>query len=131
MVKSAIARATLAIAFAIGMFAMLLAEPASAQHRGPHGSTDERLELLQRELELTPTQVDQIRQILTEKEQELRELKEGSSDRSTRHEAFRQLREETHERIAAVLTDEQRQRFQELRDRHHGGRGHGRAEGTR
>ena len=122
----------------------LAASPARAQG-GPRGhDPEEHLAKLQEELDLTDQQVEQIRAIFAEQHSKFEELHaQEDADRESRREAFRQLHEETHERIKAVLTEEQQARLEELhaeyKERHghepgygghgdHDGHGHGEKE---
>lgn len=94
---------------------------------GRHGNPERRLERLTALLELTPEQVTELRSIFEAAREEHRGLERGPEGR----EAHRAVRERTHERMAAVLTAEQRERFEahraERRPRRgeRGERGHG------
>jgi Spy/CpxP family protein refolding chaperone len=110
-----------------GMIALAVASPALAQEHGVRRGHDpeKRIEMLQEKLDLTEEQVAQVRAIFSEQGEKLRALKE-SEDR----EGFRALHEETHSRLVALLDEAQRQKLEELRERHeehrreHGGEGH-------
>jgi Spy/CpxP family protein refolding chaperone len=124
-------RAARRIALATGLLAILVATPALAQERGRRHDPEEHLAKLQEELDLTDPQVEQIRAIFTEQHAKFEQLRDDEGDRESKHEAFRKLREETHERIAAVLTEEQRSRLEEIHAEYHerhggrdGGPGH-------
>jgi Spy/CpxP family protein refolding chaperone len=73
--------------------------------------------------------VAEIRAIFEEQRPKFEALHgDASEDREGRREAFMELREETHARVSAVLTEEQRARFEELKrshEGHHGPRGGG------
>lgn len=93
------------IAFAAGLLALLAATPAAAQHRDHPADMDAHLAQLQEALDLTGAQAEQVRVIFTEQ-----------------HEKAERLHEETHARVMAVLTDEQRGRLEEFHEEH--GAGH-------
>jgi Spy/CpxP family protein refolding chaperone len=99
-------------------------------HAGSHGpwgvrDPERHLARLQERLDLTDAQVAQFRAIFEEQRAKFQALRESApEDHEALHEAFGELHEETHERMSAVLTEEQRQRFEELkRSRAHGPRG--------
>lgn len=124
-------RAARQIALWAGLLAVLVATPAWAQdsERRKH-DPEKHLSRLQEELDLNDQQVEQIRAIFAEQHARFEALREESGDRESKREAFRQLREESHERIQAVLTEDQRARLEELhaefKERHgHGPGGHG------
>jgi len=95
---------------------------------GPH-DPEEHLSRLTEALDLTDAQVAEIRAIFEEQRPKFEALHgDASEDREGRREAFMELREETHARVSAVLTEEQRARFEELKrshEGHHGPRGGG------
>ena len=87
---------------------------APASHRG-------RFERMMEQLNLTAEQRDQVKSIFDDARAQLNEMHKESEPR------FRQVREQTHERLRAVLTAEQWEHFQKLtngfRERHsRGGR---------
>ncbi len=94
---------------------------AQADGEGP----ERHLARLQEELDLTDDQVTRLRAIFEEQHAKFEALRENApEDPEARHEAFHALWEETHESVSAVLTEEQRQRLEELResrDGFHGG----------
>ncbi|MGH7543456.1 MAG: Spy/CpxP family protein refolding chaperone [Gemmatimonadota bacterium] len=108
---------------------VLAATPGLAQDRMKGHDPEEHLARLQEELDLTAEQTEQIRAIFAEQHAKFQELRDEGGDREARREAFRQHREETHARLQAVLTEEQRARLEELhaefKERHgHGPGGH-------
>ncbi|MGH7570388.1 MAG: Spy/CpxP family protein refolding chaperone [Gemmatimonadota bacterium] len=117
------------IAVATGLLAVLIATPTWAQERDQRHDPEEHLARLQEELDLTDSQVEQIRAIFEEQHPKFEQLhKQEGDDSESKREASRQLYEETHQRIIAVLTEEQRSRLEELHAEYqerHGGRGHG------
>lgn len=116
---------------AAGVLALGVASPALAQE-GParHApDPDKRIERLTEVLELTDAQVAEIQSILAEQAGKRPALRE-SEDRDAIHAHMR----ETHERIASVLTEAQREKFGALhehrgeRPRHRDGEGRSRPE---
>ncbi|CAN5787999.1 hypothetical protein BH20GEM1_BH20GEM1_10610 [soil metagenome] len=103
-----------------GVIALAVATPALAQEQDVRRGHDpeKRIEMLEEKLDLTEEQVAQVRAIFAEQGEKLRALKE-SEDRD----GFRALHEETHARLAAVLDEAQRQKFEELREEHNQHRG--------
>ena len=95
----------------------------SRGHHGFHGPGDPERHLtrLQEELDLTDAQVAELRTIFEEQRPKFEALHESApEDREAGREAFMELRAETHERLSAVLTEEQRERFGELMKSHMG-----------
>lgn len=83
---------------------------ALADERGVEG----HLGKLQETLDLSDAQVAELRAIFEEQHETLRALHEGApEDHEARHAAFREQMAEVHERMSAVLTEEQRQRLEE------------------
>jgi Spy/CpxP family protein refolding chaperone len=124
-----------------GVLALAIATPALAQDEAPgesqtearvherhHGEgghdVEKRIEHLREALELSDAQVTQMRGIFAEHSEKFRELKEAE-DRDALH----ALREELHDRFAAVLTETQREKLATLRREHHGDGQHREQEG--
>jgi len=105
---------------AAGLVALAVASPALAQdgEARPRHDPEKRIERLAEALDLTDAQTTQIRSIFAEQADTRQELKE-SGDR----EAMRAHMRETHERIASVLTEEQREKLGTLRE-HRGEKKH-------
>lgn len=108
-------RAARRIALGAGLLAILVATPAYAQDRGHRHDMEGRLAELQEKLDLTDSQVDQIRAIFTEQKAKMDQL---HADQNGDREASRQLHDEIHERIQAILTEEQRNRLEQLHAEH-------------
>ena len=116
----------------------LAATPALAQdeapadkprHEGRHAGgerrghdPEKRLDHLREALDLTDAQITEIRSIFAEQAEKRQELK-ASGDR----EAMRAHMRQTHERMASVLTEEQREKLGTLRE--HRGEKHGQHDG--
>ncbi|MCU0675174.1 MAG: hypothetical protein MUE69_20575 [Myxococcota bacterium] len=80
--------------------------------RGRHGDPEARLQHMTQELQLTPAQVEQLRRVFAE-QRASREARreEAREERHAAHEAMRA-------RVESILTPEQRQRAQALRQTH-------------
>jgi Spy/CpxP family protein refolding chaperone len=97
----------------------LAATPAFAQ-QGPGGrrmlSPDERLAQLTEQLELTDEQSEQMKPIIEEQSRKQQEVFENAGgDRATMRAEMMKLMEETDELYAEVLTEEQMNRYREMR----------------
>lgn len=99
---------------AAGVMALAVASPALAQEgRARHAPDPEkRIERLTEALDLTDAQAAEIRSIFAEQAEKRQELR-TSGDR----EAMRAHMRETHERMASVLTDAQREKLGTLHER--------------
>jgi Spy/CpxP family protein refolding chaperone len=112
-------RAARRIALGAGLIAIFVATPAWAQEPGHRHDPEGHIAELREELDLTDQQVEQIRAILTEQHMKFEQLHgEEGGDRESNREAFRQLREETHQRIQTVLTEEQKNQLEEIHAEH-------------
>lgn len=99
--------------------------PEGARGRGMHMDPNRQLEHLTRTLNLTTDQQAQIKPLLVEHQQKMQALFQDQSlapqDRRTQ---MRTLSEGTHNSIRAILTDEQKQKFDAMQERmRHGGHG--------
>jgi periplasmic protein CpxP/Spy len=98
--------------------------PADAPHaRGMRMDPDRQLQRLTGELNLTSDQQTQIKPLLVERQQKMQALFEDQSiaaeDRRTQ---ARSIMERTRESIKAVLTEDQKQKFDAMQERmHHNG----------
>ena len=108
------------LASAVALLA-LTAIPAEAQQRergGPGGNPEMLLERLTEELALTPEQVEAVRPILAEQATKQRDaFQQHRGNREEMRSAMMALQRETDERLGAVLTEEQMQKWRELRAR--------------
>ena len=117
----------IALALSLGLAApAALPVAAFAQDAGqgvihPRGHRGHRLMRMSRALGLSAEQQTQIRSILQEARAQGRALRESTPE-GDRRQVMRQHRHEVRERIAAILTPEQRERARELRMRHRGQR---------
>jgi Spy/CpxP family protein refolding chaperone len=97
----------------------LIATPALAQ-QGPGGrrmlSTDERLAQLTEQLDLTVEQAAQMKPIIDEQSKRQQELFENAGgDRATMRAEMTKLMEDTDKQYAEVLTEEQMDKYREMR----------------
>src|SRR5215813_9881507 len=117
--------------FALGLLAgaLLITLYNAGGHLGSDGRRDGppiwALSSVTERLDLSSEQSAQVEKILDDAKQQLLEMRRQSEPR------IKEIRAQTEEQLRQVLTDEQWQRFQELKrevsDRHRGGRrGHGR-----
>ncbi|HUU14308.1 MAG TPA: hypothetical protein VM182_11450 [Terriglobia bacterium] len=88
-------------------------------HRRP--SNERIVRRLTRDLNLSPTQMEQLKQIMDDSEKKIGELRTQVGPQ------FDAIREEGHERIRKILSPEQLQKFNELVRRHGERRKRGRA----
>jgi protein CpxP len=86
-------------------------------HRGPI-TTDEQLQHLTRALTLTTDQQAQVKPILEDRRQQMMQIHQ---DQSASHEdkmaKMKTLDQESHAKIAALLNDQQKAKFQKMMDR--------------
>jgi|GEM_PF-7071639 len=97
-----------------------------------------RLQELQKQLDLSPAQVEQLVPIMDKYQQEMRELRESSDgDRRKMRKEMRSIRENEQNEIKEILSDEQKEKFEELNEERRekrgrrGGRPGGRDRGSR
>lgn len=111
---------------AAGVIALAVASPALGQDAEAPRMHDpeKRIEHLAEELDLTDAQLAEVRAIFAEQAEKRRDL-DGQEDR----EAMRAHVRATHERLASVLTAEQREKLGELREHREEGRCHRDGEG--
>lgn len=93
--------------------------------RGMHMDPNRQLERLTRELNLTTDQQAQIKPLLVEHRQKVQALfQDQSLSQEDRRTQMRTIGEGTHNSIRAILTDEQKQKFDAMQGRmRHGGPG--------
>ncbi|MBZ5520799.1 MAG: hypothetical protein LAP21_00940 [Acidobacteriia bacterium] len=107
--------------FALGAFAFQSPSGQEGQRpRGPMGrqmpTVDEQLQGMTEQLGLTAAQQSQIKPILEDTRQQMQALmKDDSLSREDRMGKMRSIREASDEKIKAVLTDEQKKKFEERR----------------
>lgn len=86
---------------------------APANHRA---DPSQQLRRLTKKLNLTSEQQDQLLPILTDRQQQMTALlNDGSLSAQDRHAKARALREDSDSKIKAVLNDNQKQQYQQMR----------------
>jgi Spy/CpxP family protein refolding chaperone len=108
----------------------LITQPFSAEARGPFGppkSPDQIMERLTDRLDLTDEQAEAIRPIIEEKVRKMNEIRgESRADRRAARTEIRKLRWDTAIKLDEILTDEQIEKYielrQEQRDKRHWGK---------
>jgi hypothetical protein len=112
-----------------GVFAtgLALAEPQQ-QRRGP----EHRMEMLSKRLNLTADQQSKLQPIISERQQQIRAIFQDSSlSREDRMAKIKAIRRDSNAKIEALLTDQQKQNFEQLqqqmrqRARNHRGQANG------
>lgn len=99
--------------------------PPPPQHEGihgmhgMHGRHHRQMEHMKKELNLTDDQVNQIKGIDQQSEPQMRALHEDTTlSKEDRHSKMMEMRKEEHEKIRAVLNDEQKEKFDKMMQRH-------------
>ena len=118
--KYILAVCALAIGFALPVVRAEDA-PAKPKHEGgkegkggEHGGGD-RAAMLKEKLNLTDAQVTDIKKIFADEQAELKALKDKAGDPKEKRGEMMKIREGTKSKIEAVLTPEQRTKFDEIR----------------
>jgi len=87
-------------------------KPRVSQHPTRKSNIDARVSILAKNLDLTPEQQSEVKNILEQRQQKTLLIRSDPSiSGSTRIERFRMLQESTVERIRAVLNDEQKKKY--------------------
>ena len=101
---------------------------------GPGGMHGRGLEMLTKQLDLTPDQVSQIQGIYADEGTQMKALHEDTSIAQTDKRAkMFSIRKDSHERFMGVLTGDQKTKleaFEAKMREHRGGHGHGNGSGT-
>ena len=117
-------RGAAAIIFVLGFTAGILAlNVYRGWVRGGGPGREDRFEQLSNRLQLNADQKTKVQQILGDTREQLRALRKESEPRVA------EIRQKTDERLQQVLTPEQWQRFQQMRNETRDKRGRGRGEG--
>lgn len=117
-------RGAAAIIFVLGFTAGILAlNVYRGWVRGGGPGREDRFEQLSNRLQLNADQKTKVQQILGDTREQLRALRKESEPR------VNEIRQKTDERLQKVLTPDQWQRFQQMRDETRDKRGRGRGEG--
>jgi hypothetical protein len=97
----------------------LIAQPMFAEAKGRFGpprSADEIMQTLTERLDLTPEQAEAVRPVIEEKINARNEIRgKTDTDRKARHAEMRKLRWYTEIRLSEILTDEQVDKYLELK----------------
>ena len=111
----------------------LTMQPSSADARGFFGSQrspDQIVERLTDRLDLTAEQVEAIRPIIEEKTLKMNEIKESAgADRRAARTEIQKLRWDTERKLDDILTDEQLEKYLELRQERRDGMNRGKHRG--
>ena len=122
MLKGCLLPALLVLIFANGASAQT-SEPSTAAatqssaapHRHAKNSIDDRVTVFARNLDLSVTQQAQMKGILEQRQQQLLQIRTNPSiSGEARIDQFRQLQDQTVERIRAILTDDQKKKYDPL-----------------
>ncbi len=105
---------------AVAVFALLTVafmSPAFAQKNNMSGNVEQRIERMKKHLNLTDSQTEEVRTILNNAREQARRDRDTYSDKEARRNAMKSLREETRNKIKALLTPEQLKKMQEAAER--------------
>lgn len=121
--KYILAVCALAIGFALPVVRAEDA-PAKPKHEGAKGG--DRLATLKEKLALTDAQVAQIKPILEDEQTQMKALKEKAGEKKDKMDEMKKIRDGSKAKIEAILTPEQRTKFDEMaKDGPHGGKKEG------
>ena len=87
-------------------------------HKHKRGNKKQRLEHLEKELALTPTQVEQIKAIHQARHAEAKEIVAKAGSREAARPELKALRQSSKSEVRAILTAEQQVKFDALKERH-------------
>lgn len=91
-------------------------DPAAAPGRGRgEGRGEQMIENLKRELALTQEQEQQVRAIFREMGQKMRQMRESGAGQESFREEMAKMRRAAEDRIAAILTPDQKAKYDEMR----------------
>jgi len=91
-----------------------VAPPHRASSRYKRPTLDDRVAVLSKNLELTEVQRSAVKKILEQRQQQTVRIRESEAPGNVRIEQFRALQERTVAQIRAVLTDEQKKKYDPL-----------------
>jgi Spy/CpxP family protein refolding chaperone len=86
--------------------------PASSHHKRP--TLDDRIAVLGKNLDLTEPQRSAVKKILEQRQQQTLRIRDSGAPGNVRIEQFRALQEKTIVQIRALLTDEQKKKYDPL-----------------
>jgi len=107
----------------LALAAPLPQETPAVAPAGHRADPSQQLRRLAKKLNLTSEQQDQVLPILTDRQQQMTALlNDGSLSAQDRHAKARTLRDDSDSKIKAVLNDQQKQEYQQMREhrRKHG-----------
>lgn len=107
-------KAMLLVAVALMSFGTISAQRGGGR---PQMSVEDQVKQLKEELNLTDDQTKKVTTLYTDFEKKMKEAGEGS------REQMRAEREKLNQQVEALLTDEQKKTFQQVRAQRGGGRG--------
>lgn len=94
--------------------------PGNAQTSHRHMDPDRQVKMLTKKLNLTADQQTQIRSVLTDRQQQFESIRNDSSlAPKDRREKMHSLREDSEAKIRAVLTDTQKQTYDQMQEQMH------------
>ena len=101
----------------LALAAPLPQEAPAVAPAGHRADPSQQLRRLTKKLNLTSEQQDQLLPILTDRQQQMTALlNDGSLSAQDRHAKARTLREDSDSKIKAVLNDQQKQQYQQMRE---------------
>lgn len=101
----------------IALLTVAFASPIFAQKGNKPDGVEQRLERMKKNLNLTDTQAEEVRTILNKAREQAQRERNTYSDKQARKNAMNALREETRNKIKALLTPEQLKKMQESAER--------------
>jgi len=111
--------ASLSLAFCLVAVPVLAQDSAPTGHaQGQHMDPQEQLQKLSKRLQLTADQQSKIGAILQDRQQQAQSIRGDSSLKpADKHAKLKSLMENSQNSISAVLTDQQRQRWADMREK--------------
>ncbi|HUI42023.1 MAG TPA: hypothetical protein VL523_08650 [Terriglobia bacterium] len=98
--------------------------PRGRMGGGPRMTPDEQLQRMSERLNLTEDQKSQIKPMLEDRQKQMESLRADTSlSQEDRRAKMHSMMQDFHTKVSAVLTDEQKQKFEEMQQRQGRGRG--------
>jgi Spy/CpxP family protein refolding chaperone len=115
MNKTLVSKSITALAFVLIFQTHMYGQPQGHQPMPP----PDRLEHLQKILNLTDAQLEKVKSIFDEQKKEMDKIMQASEDeRKTTHESMMKKRKETDKKIIALLDSKQKEKFTEMQKQH-------------
>ena len=121
--KSAVRKPILTIAAVVALFvsapqifAQQDAPPAQDQAGRHRRSPDEVVDMLDSKLSLSDDQKAKIKPVIEERQQKIQALSDSSGRRRKKARQMKSIMEDSDKKISAILTEEQRQKYKEVKD---------------